>query len=188
MFSATATPDEVVNGVLTMLRDQPEGLEVLEGLPDPVYTTDGQGRITWFNQACVDFAGRTPELGRDSWCVTFRLYTPEGEPLPHEQCPMAVAIQQGRPVRGAEAVAERPDGRRIAFRAYPTPLLDEGGAVAGAVNLLLDISGGKEAESLKAQALRCRRLARSVNDAQTMRTLVAMADEYEMKARELRPD
>ena len=49
---------------------------------------------------------------------------------------MAVAIRDGQPVRGVEAVAERPDGERIRFRPFPTPALDDAGRVIGAVNLL----------------------------------------------------
>src|SRR3982074_2628722 len=77
---------------------------VLDALPAAIYTTDAAGRITYFNQAAVDLAGRQPELGTDEWCVTWRLYRPDGTPLPHDQCPMAVALKENRPVRGAEAI------------------------------------------------------------------------------------
>jgi PAS domain S-box-containing protein len=59
---------------------------------------------------------------------------------------MAVAIKQGRAMHGAEAVAERPDGTRVPFLAYPTPLRDASGAVVGAVNMLVDISERKRSE------------------------------------------
>jgi PAS domain-containing protein len=78
--------------------------DLLEGLPAAVYTTDANGRITFFNKACIDMAGRTPQLG-DKWCVTWRLYTPDGAPMSHDQCPMAIAVKEDRVVRGVEAVA-----------------------------------------------------------------------------------
>ena len=59
---------------------------------------------------------------------------------------MAVALKEQRAIRGAEAVAERPDGTRIPFLAYPTPLRDETGAVVGAVNTLVDITEYRQAE------------------------------------------
>src|SRR5688500_12296319 len=86
---------------------------LLEALPAAIYTTDAAGRITFYNQAAVDLSGRRPKLGSDEWCVTWRLYNPDGTPLPHDQCPMAVALKENRPVRDAEAVAERPDGTRF---------------------------------------------------------------------------
>src|SRR5438067_4687192 len=88
---------------------------VLDALPAAIYTTDAAGRVTYFNQAAVALAGRQPELGTDEWCVTWRLYRPDGSRLPHDQCPMAVALRENRPVRGVEAILERPDGIRIPF-------------------------------------------------------------------------
>ena len=60
---------------------------------------------------------------------------------------MALALRQQRPIRGMEAVAERPDGTRIPFIPYPTPLFDASGRLTGAVNMLVDISERKRAEA-----------------------------------------
>lgn len=120
--------------------------EILEAMPAAIYTTDAQGHITFYNQAAVDFSGRVPTLGSDDWCVSWRLYWPDGTPLKHEDCPMAVALREGRAIRGAEAIAERPDGTRVPFIPYPTPLFDELGNVTGAINMLVDITDRKKAE------------------------------------------
>ena len=120
--------------------------DLLEALPAAVYQTDAEGRITFFNKAAVEMSGRTPQIG-DMWCVTWRLFNADGTPLPHDQCPMAVALKEQRPVRGVEAIAERPDGTRVPFIPYPTPLFDCGGKLAGGVNMLIDISERKQAES-----------------------------------------
>ncbi|HEV2532943.1 sensor histidine kinase [Phenylobacterium sp.] len=119
--------------------------DLLNALPAAIYTTDAEGRITFYNEAAVQFAGRRPALG-DMWCVTWKLFHLDGSPLPHDECPMAVALKEGRAVRGAEAIAERPDGSRVAFAPYPTPLYDQAGAVVGAVNMLVDITDRKNAE------------------------------------------
>jgi two-component sensor histidine kinase len=60
---------------------------------------------------------------------------------------MAVALKEGRAVRGAEAVAERPDGTRVPFIPYPTPLRDADGSVVGAINMLVDVSERQQAET-----------------------------------------
>jgi PAS domain S-box-containing protein len=78
--------------------------------------------------------------------VSWKLYDPDGRPIRHDECPMAVALKEARIVRGGQAIAERPDGRRIAFLAFPTPLMDAGGRLHGGVNMLVDISARKEAE------------------------------------------
>jgi len=124
--------------------------EMIDALPAAIYTTDAQGRITHFNRACVEFSGRTPELGTDHWCVTWKLYQPDGTPLPHDKCPMAVSLQERRSVRGVEAIAERPDGSRIWFEPYPTPLFDAAGNLVGGVNMLVNITERKRAEEARA--------------------------------------
>jgi PAS domain S-box-containing protein len=119
---------------------------LLEALPTAVYTTDAEGRITFFNQAVVEFSGRVPQLGTDEWCVSWRLYHSDGTPMRHDECPMAVAMKEGRSIRNAEAIAERPDGTRVPFIPYPTPLFDENGKVVGAINMLVDITERKKSE------------------------------------------
>ena len=105
--------------------------ELLEALPTAIYTTDANGRITFFNQAAVEFSGRTPEIGSDQWCVTWRLYWPDGRPMAHDECPMARALKEDRLIRDEEAIAERPDGTRVPFMPYPTPLHDATGRLVG---------------------------------------------------------
>jgi PAS domain S-box-containing protein len=60
---------------------------------------------------------------------------------------MAISIREDRPVRGAEAIAEAPDGTRRYFIPFPTPLHDDSGKLAGAVNILVDITDRKRAEA-----------------------------------------
>jgi PAS domain S-box-containing protein len=114
------------------LRDSERQLqELLVAIPAAIYMTDAQGKITYFNQAAEEMAGRTPVIGRDDWCVTWKLYHPDGRPLPHDQCPMAIALKEGRAIRNAEVVVERPDGTRAPVIPYPTPLRDCSGKVIG---------------------------------------------------------
>jgi PAS domain S-box-containing protein len=120
--------------------------DLLEALPAAVYTTDAKGRITFYNKAAVQMAGREPQPG-DEWCVTWRLYNPDGTPLPHDRCPMAIALRENRPIRGVEAIAERPDGSRVPFIPFPTPLRDDQGKLVGAINMLVDITERKQAEN-----------------------------------------
>jgi PAS domain S-box-containing protein len=122
------------------------GTELLEALPVAVYMTDAEGRITYYNQAAADFWGVRPALGSDKWCGSWRLFGMDGRPLPHDQCPMAMALREGRPIRGIEAIAERPDGTRVPFLPFPTPLRDASGRVTGAINLLVDLSDRRHAE------------------------------------------
>lgn len=120
--------------------------DLLAALPAAVYTTDTRGRITYFNEAAALLAGRRPTLGVDEWCVSWKLYHSDGSPLPHDQCPMAICLLEGRPVRNQQAILERPDGTRVPFAPYPTPLRDGDGNLIGAINMLVDIAEQKKAD------------------------------------------
>jgi PAS domain S-box-containing protein len=120
--------------------------ELLHGLPVAVYTTDAAGHITFYNDAAAELWGVRPQLGKSEFCGSWKLYWPDGTPLPHNECPMALALKERRPIRGMEAIAERPDGTRVPFIPYPTPLFDASGALIGAVNTLVDITERYEAE------------------------------------------
>ena len=119
--------------------------DLLGALPAAIYVTDAAGRITYYNDAAVALWGLSPVLGNSKFCGSWRLYRPDGTPLPHDQCPMAMALEQRKPIRGAEAIAERPDGVRVPFISYPTPFFDASGTLTGGVNMLVDISKHKQA-------------------------------------------
>lgn len=93
--------------------------ELLEALPAAVYLTDNKGRITYYNNAAADLWGHRPLLGDAEWCGSWKLFWPDGTALPHDQCPMALALKEKRAIRGMEAIAERPDGTRVPFIPYP---------------------------------------------------------------------
>jgi PAS domain S-box-containing protein len=147
---------------------------LLAAVPAAIYTTDADGKITYFNEAAVDLAGRVPTLGSDEWCVTWKLYNPDGTPLPHDQCPMAIALREGRSIRNAEAVAERPDGTRVPFIPFPTPLRDASGNIVGAINMLVDISERRQAETQQ-RLLLSELNHRTKNNMQMLQSLVFTA-------------
>ena len=117
--------------------------DILAASPLPAYTTDPEGQITFYDEAAVALWGRRPVLGQERWCGSWRIYALDGSLLPHERCPMAVAIQEDRRVRGVTAVAERPDGSRVHFMPFPTPLHDASDRLVGAVNVLIDLGAAQ---------------------------------------------
>lgn len=184
---ATGNATTILETALTALNAGGDWRSVLDELPIPIYTTDAEGGVTYWNWACVQFAGRHPRLGQDRWCVTWELYTTTGERLPHSECPMAEAVKERREVRGKMAIAQRPDGSRRAFVAYPTPLFDKDGSFAGAVNMLVDVTD-EQTDELAQQAARCRRLADATTDPEASKILGAMASAYSATAASLKTD
>ncbi|HYE53947.1 MAG TPA: PAS domain S-box protein [Chitinophagaceae bacterium] len=136
---------------------------LIHTLETPLYTTDADGRITLFNKAAADLWGRNPEIGKDLWCGSYRIFNPDGSDLPLEQCPMAVCLKERRPVRGEEILVVRPDGTIRNVAPHPQPLFDKDGNMIGAINMLIDITDIKRSETaLRESEARYRELAASL--------------------------
>src|ERR1035441_10762130 len=59
--------------------------ELLDALPAAIYTTDAAGRLTYYNDAAATHFGHRPALG--SRCGSWKLFWPDGRPMPHDECP-----------------------------------------------------------------------------------------------------
>ena len=127
----------------------PDFDRVLETLPTPAYVCDANGLITYYNSSARALWGREPRLRdpRDRFCGSFRLFTPDGTPIPHDRCWMALALQHERAYHGEEIVIERADGTRYTALAHISPFHDADGRLLGAVNVLVDITERKQLES-----------------------------------------
>jgi PAS domain S-box-containing protein len=124
---------------------------LLEKLPAGAYTCDPEGLITYFNHHAAQLWGRTPKLHDpvDRFCGSFKLFLPDGLPIAHDQCWMALALKMNHAYNGHEIVIERPDGTRITVLAYANPIHDESGQLLGAINVLVDISDRQRAEEMR---------------------------------------
>jgi PAS domain S-box-containing protein len=120
----------------------------LDALPQAVYLCAGDGRVIRCNDRAVELWGRTPRLSdpEERFCGSFRLYRTDGSFLPHDQCPMASALQSGESFQGLEVVVERPDGQRLTILANIAAFTDGDGRINGAINCFQDITERKCAE------------------------------------------
>lgn len=120
----------------------------LDKLPAGAYTCDPDGLITYFNRDAVRLWGRAPKLNDpvDRFCGSFKLFAPDGSPIAHDRCWMALALETNEGQNGREIVVERPDGRRLTALAHANPIHDGSGNLIGAVNVLVDITERKRAE------------------------------------------
>jgi PAS domain S-box-containing protein len=128
--------------------------EILSAIPAAIYTTDADGYLTYYNERAAELWGYRPEIGKQRWCGTFKIFLMDGTPVPHDQCPMATAVRTGGPVYGIEAIGERPDGRRVPCAVFPAPMFDESGKVVGGINMLVDISERKAIEDRQSILIR----------------------------------
>jgi two-component system CheB/CheR fusion protein len=136
------------------LRLNEEGFRRLAGLlPVGMYTCAApSGVITYYNEQAARLWGRTPMPGNpaERYCGSHRLFRTDGTPLPHDECPVALALQTGESFRNQEVIIERPDGRRLTTLVNIDPIVDARGTIIGVVNVFHDVSAIKRTE----QALR----------------------------------
>jgi PAS domain S-box-containing protein len=156
-----------IAGVLLLIEDITDGKRVeaerhatelrlrsvLDALPAAAYLCDTDGLITYFNHAAVKVWGREPKLNDpvDRFCGSFKLLSANGERIRHDQCWMAVALQQDKPIENEEIIVEHPDGTRRLVVADVNLFRDESGKTLGAVNVLTDITERKQSEEAAAR-------------------------------------
>ncbi|HVV53806.1 MAG TPA: PAS domain S-box protein [Mucilaginibacter sp.] len=153
-------------------KDRPSFFDsIYTNLPVAIYTCNKSGFITSFNHAAVTLWGRTPEIGKDLWCGSWKIFYPDGRPMALVDCPMALTLKTGVAVTGQEIIVERPDGTRLYIMPNPVPIYDEEGEMVGAMNTLIDLTGQKERESIEA---RLAAIVQTSDDAIISKTLEGM--------------
>ncbi|MBS1510957.1 MAG: PAS domain S-box protein [Bacteroidetes bacterium] len=121
----------------------------IQNSPDAIYTCDQFGFIKTYNKAAVNLWGREPELGKELWCGSWKLFDKNGSDLPVEQHPMAVALREGRLVQGDELIIKRPDGTTRHISPYASPLVNHQGQLTGVVSMLIEVSEQEQRQRRK---------------------------------------
>jgi len=141
---------------------QKKQAHLIQTLPVAMYTIDANGYIDLFNKAAETLWGRKPLLGIDRWCGSYKLSRLDGTPVPHDNCPMAVAFREGKSIE-EEIYMYRTNGERRHVIVHPQPLYDENGKIIGATKVMIDITERKEAdEALSKSEEKFRLLAGSI--------------------------
>src|SRR5262249_29503658 len=139
MDQTAASPDARMNEAL---RQALGSGVMLDALPVGICCCDRDGLIWAFNRRATELWGRSPVRGDPLHRFTgaFKLFLPDGRPLPHDAAPMAVVLRDGVPVRDRRVVIERADGTRITTLSNVEPLFAADGTRVGAVNCFRDIT------------------------------------------------
>lgn len=145
---------------------------VLQGMPVAIYTIDSQGYISTYNKAAASLWGREPEIGKELWSGSWKIYNPDGSELPLEQCPMARTLREAKPIFGEEILVVRPDGSMRHVAPHPQPIFNESGELTGAINMLIDVTDIKISnEELREREAKYRQLSSSLETLVEEKTL-----------------
>ena len=119
-------------------------------VPVAVYTCDAEGLIQEYNQHAVELWGRAPKRNDPSekFCGSFKIFYPDGRPMPHHKCPLARALRGEKlGATDLEILVEQMSGARRNVLVSPTALRDGQGKIIGAINCLHDITARKRTEN-----------------------------------------
>lgn len=134
-------------------------------VPVAVYACDEDGVILEYNKRAVQLWGQEPgnNGAAPKFCGSYKIFHPDGRPMPHEKCPLARALRGAKLApKDLEILIERPDGERRNVVPSPHVLRDASGRITGAINCLFDITERKRVESA---ALRLAAIVQSSRDA-----------------------
>lgn len=111
-------------------------------LPVAIYVCDPEGLILSYNRRAAELWGRAPKLEdpSDRFCGSYRMYSLDGGPIAHAECPMGEVLRTGISVSDQEIMIERPDGSRGIALVNISALRDRDGNLLGAVNCFQDIT------------------------------------------------
>ena len=124
--------------------------ELFSALPVASYICDRDGYIVQFNAAAEQLWGCRPVIGETKWSGAATAYYPDGQSMPVDATPMAMAMREQADVGGRELIVVRPDGSRRVVLAFPRILRTADGRLTGAHNTLVDISEYKQYEEKQA--------------------------------------
>src|SRR3982074_1154735 len=71
--------------------------QLFDLLPTAIYVCDQDGLVLRYNRRAAELWGRSPDPGdpEERFCGSFRMYRPDGRPMPHWECPMADVVRTG---------------------------------------------------------------------------------------------
>lgn len=123
---------------------------VIDQMPDGVLLYDANGKVRTTNQSlmvlgCVEASGLDP-FGN---AVAVDLRTLEGEALPPDRWPIARVLGRHELVLREEMLVRCRNGELVSVAVSACPIRERGGAIAGAMMVIQDVSDRKKLERLR---------------------------------------
>ena len=119
--------------------------EFASQLSTPVFITDAEGRIVFYNEPAEEVIGQTfaetGELAASEWFSRISVETVDGRPLHVDEMPGGIARREGRPVHSTLLITGM-DGKRRVIEDTAFPLLGHDQEVHGSVAIFWEQGEG----------------------------------------------
>ncbi|MCX2837167.1 PAS domain S-box protein [Salinimicrobium sp. MT39] len=155
---------------------------LLDGSPVANYICDAEGRLTYFNKAAIELWGRTPILGKEYWCGSWKILYEDGTPMPLEDTPISRVLKKGVEEEKSEIRIECPNGAYKYLLVFPKPLFDRNGKLEGVHCTLVDITEQKR-DHIKKETLSA--IVQSSDDAIISKNLQGVIASWNRGAQEI---
>lgn len=120
---------------------------ILDNLNDGVYMTDADRRVSYWNRGAQRITGFTSEevVGSHCWDNILQHVDGEGQSLCTNGCALSKTLIEGSS-HEMEVYLHHKEGHRVPVRLWVSPILDDTGAVVGAVEVFTDNFASRQAE------------------------------------------
>jgi PAS domain S-box-containing protein len=166
----------------TLQRSDERYRTLFDLVPVAVYACDADGVILEYNKRAAKLWGQEPGNNgiAPKFCGSYKIFHPEGRPMPHEKCPMARVLGGEKLTsKDLEILVERPDGERRYVVPSPHLLRDGRGKITGAINCLFDVT---EQKRIEIDALRLAAVIQSSHDAIVAKDLNGIITDWNQSA------
>lgn len=127
---------------------------ILRCAGEGIYGLDREGLTTFVNPAAAQMLGWTAQelIGKPQHAIIHHSRA-DGSSYPRQECPIYTAFKDGKVHRVEDEVFWRKDGTGMPVEYVSTPIVDEDGALAGAVVTFNDITERKRQQDALEHAL-----------------------------------
>jgi PAS domain S-box-containing protein len=119
---------------------------VIDTMPVGVVISDAEGAILMTNHVGREIFGTVVVGSAAGDRRGYALHRPDGSPLPDEEMPLRVALEQGEAVANLELLIHREDGSERLILAGAAPVVDADGRITSGVMAFQDITPRRQAE------------------------------------------
>lgn len=149
-----------VNALERIYQKEESFIEILNRIPDGLFTTDKEWRITYFNPAAEKITGFSTYDAVGMYCKdVFK------NPICESDCALKRAVDEGHDIHNREYAIKNIDGKKVPIICSTSAFMDRSGRITGGLEIFKDISEIKQLqEEVARRERRYRRIFEGSHD------------------------